>query len=122
MSTTNPGSGDRTDRVLDLGSFGDDTGSVSQVVRVFGSESDAEGYPATLEATIGDCPRYAVSFDENRWDADVVATVLDLSGVDAVGGVRSTSAPRYRRITAPAEPPEVTEVSALPPEPASGGL
>lgn len=87
VSATNPVLTDTgtgwSDRVFDLGSYGDDLVSVSQVVRVFKDRADAAGYPASLQDTIAACPRYAVSFDESRWDTEVTPTALDLSGINA---------------------------------------
>lgn len=88
VSATHPGTEHRTDRVMDLGSYGDDENTVSQVVRVFSSVTAADDYPQSIRDTITDCPRYAVSFEDGgRWDADVVPTTLDLAAVEGATGV-----------------------------------
>lgn len=89
VSATDPSeTTNRGDRILDLGTYGDENGSISQMVRVFASAEAGAAYPRTLESTITGCPRYAISFDESRWDTEVHPTTID--SVAIVGDTGAT--------------------------------
>jgi hypothetical protein len=89
VAPENPDATNRADRVADLGTFSNDTDSMSQVVRVFATPQDAAAYPDALRAGIAACPQYSVSFSEGGgfWSTDVVPTEFATSspGVTAVG-------------------------------------
>ena len=73
VSPTNPGDENRADRVGDLGSYFNDTDSLSLVARVFASEQDAAAYPTSVRDGIAACPHYEFSFSEGAeyWSTDV---------------------------------------------------
>ena len=73
VSPTSPGDDNRADRVGDLGSYYNDTDSLSLVARVFESEQDAAAYPNSVRDGIAACPHYEFSFSEGAdyWSTDM---------------------------------------------------
>jgi len=87
VTLDSPDATDRRDRVFDLGTYGTEIGSISQVVRVFATETAAGDYPAGVTANVASCPHYTVSYEDGSlWDPDVAPTALDLASVVGTSG------------------------------------
>ena len=87
VTLDSPDATDRRDRVFDLGTYGTDIGSISQVVRVFSTETAAADYPAGVTANVTSCPHYTLSYEDGSfWDPDVAPTALDLSSIVGTSG------------------------------------
>ncbi len=87
VTLDSPGAMDRRDRVFDLGTYGTEIGSISQVVRVFATETAAMDYPSGVTANVTACPHYTLSYEDGSlWDPDVAPAALDLASIVGTSG------------------------------------
>lgn len=69
----------RSDPTVELGSFGDESSNVYQLVRVFGSHADGNAYPGQLRESLEGCTHYSVDLGyEERYETDVVPAEISV--------------------------------------------